>query len=153
MNNRPASPTARKNDNQNAEFKYCRSVPRGFWMIASRTPMSVSVCRRVLADRRIAMVPKALGARSRATIMFLPNRTACSATLAVPSEAPPRKTLARRLPPTNMDCISRLSLAEISRIAFTECHPRVFQIPKSGYFLAQNPPDYFVRSCFSRLPI
>src|SRR5271165_5002397 len=54
-----------------------------------------------VADATIAMVPNAEGAKSLASSMFRPKRTACSTKRPLPSQTPPRNTCAFRPAPEN----------------------------------------------------
>ena len=83
-----------------AALRYAVSRPLGFRMTDTLNPTSVRDPTIDAEDMTMAMVPKALGARSRVKSMFRANRLACSPRLALPSSAAPRVVFALRLSPS-----------------------------------------------------
>src|SRR5271168_421922 len=79
-------------------------------MTAGHSPTSEKDATREDEDKTIAMAPKELGANSRVNKMLRANRLDCSAKLPLPSQAPPRVTLALRPSP-----ISARSAAPFTR--------------------------------------
>src|SRR5579871_266411 len=100
----------RLNAIHHAAFTNSESRPLGFWIRASRTPISVKAWSKEAADITIAIVPNAAGANSLARIMFRTKRRLCSETLPTPSQAPPRKTRALSWSPPKSDSALSLSL-------------------------------------------
>ena len=68
-------------------------------MTETRSPTSVRDPTIDAEDITMAIVPKALGVRSRVNSMFRANRLACSPMLALPSSTAPRVVFALRLSP------------------------------------------------------
>ena len=91
------------------------------------------------ADKTIAISPKASGASSRVSTIFLPKRATCSEKLPAPNHAPPRNTLAFRLSPRKNDSTGFLIRSD--RVGTLFCRTLSVTTLMFGSFIEQLPWD------------